>query len=95
MISYYLIKKKVIRFNTLLSFYNTQPPLNLPLQWRHYRQALQLGSKETNLPNICIFPTDIHFSLPDCTTLMDVRTENTDVREVGFHPPLQLCHRLL
>jgi hypothetical protein len=27
------------------------------------------------------------FSPPDGTTITDVRTENTDVREVGFHPP--------
>jgi hypothetical protein len=30
---------------------------------------------------------DFHFLLPDGTTLMNVRTENTDVREVGFHSP--------
>jgi len=33
------------------------------------------------------FPLDICFLQPDCTTLTDVRTENTDVREAGFHPP--------
>jgi len=27
------------------------------------------------------------FSAPDGTTQMDIRMENTDVREVGFHPP--------
>ncbi len=28
--------------------------------------------------------------MPDGTTQTDVRTENMDVREVGFHPPLNL-----
>jgi hypothetical protein len=45
------------------------------------------GLKEINLPNICIFPMDVHFLLPDGTTLTDVHTENMDVREVGSHPP--------
>ncbi len=39
---------------------------------------------ETNLPNI---RTDICFLPPDGTTLMEVRRENTDVREVCSHPP--------
>jgi hypothetical protein len=37
-------------------------------------------------------PTSLHpyghpFFAPDGTMQTDVRTENTDVREVGFHPP--------
>jgi len=28
--------------------------------------------------------------MPDGTTQMDVCTENTDVREVGFHPPVHI-----
>jgi hypothetical protein len=30
---------------------------------------------------------DVCFLLPDDTTTKDICTENTDVREVGFHPP--------
>ena len=30
---------------------------------------------------------DVHFLLPDGTTLTGLRIENTDVREVGFHSP--------
>jgi hypothetical protein len=44
------------------------------------------GWKEINLPNIRIFPMDVRSLLPDGTTLTDVHTEITDVREVGFHP---------
>jgi len=54
------------------------------------KQLKELGWKETNLPNIRIFPTDICLLPPDGTTLTDVRTENMDVREVGFHPPKEL-----
>jgi hypothetical protein len=31
------------------------------------------------------------FLLPDGTTLTDICTENTDGREVGFHPPVLLA----
>jgi hypothetical protein len=45
------------------------------------------GGKEVNLPDIRIFPTDVRFLPLNGTMLTDVRTENTDVREVGFYPP--------
>jgi hypothetical protein len=57
--------------------------------------SIKMGGKEINLPNIHIFPMDIRFLLPDGTTLMDVRTENTDVREVGFHPPIKMDINIL
>jgi hypothetical protein len=47
--------------------------------------ALTFGWKETNLPNMGM---DFCFFAPDGTTQTDVLTENTDVREVGFHPPV-------
>ncbi len=31
---------------------------------------------------------DVRFLLPDGTMLTDVCMENTDVRKVGFHPPI-------
>ncbi len=43
-----------------------------------------VGWKETDLPNIYM---DICFFAPDGTMQTGVCTENTDVREVGFHPP--------
>jgi hypothetical protein len=52
--------------------------------------------EEINLPNIRIFSMDISFLLPDDLKLMDIRTENTDVREVGFHPPVfEFCQTFL
>ncbi len=62
------------------------------LSQKDFFPQLHLGWKEINLPNICFFPMDIRLLPPDGTTLTDIRTENTDVREVGFHPPLHLLH---
>ncbi len=42
--------------------------------------------KSTSLTSVFSLQTSV-FLLPYGTTLMDIHTENTDVREVGFHPP--------
>jgi hypothetical protein len=47
-----------------------------------------LGEKETNLPNIHNFHYRCPYFVPDGTMQTGICTENTDVREVGFHPPL-------
>ncbi len=45
------------------------------------------GWVETNLPNIHIFCTDVHWRSTIRRQKTDVRMENTDVREVDFLPP--------
>ncbi len=50
--------------------------------------VLELGGGEsTSLTSVFSLWTSV-FLLPDGTMLMDVCMKNTDVREVGFHPPL-------
>jgi hypothetical protein len=61
-----------------------------------YNLAIFERWKEINFPNIRIFSMDISFLLPDDLKLMDIRTENTDVREVDFHPPVfEFCQTFL
>jgi hypothetical protein len=60
---------------------------NCNLQSSYFYSNFNLGErKPTSLTSVW---TSVF--MPDGTTQTDIRTENTDVREVGFHPPFQFC----